>query len=317
MQSPEIFIHPQALCETTHLGAGTRVWAFSHILPGAMIGADCNICDHVFIENHVTVGHRVTIKCGVQLWDGVVLEDDVFIGPNATFTNDLFPRSKQYPPVYAKTLVRKGASIGANATLLPGVTIGAQAMVGAGSVVVRDVPAGAIVAGNPAKIIGYTGAHQSPKHAPPPEMATPGTQATSVRGVTLHQLSQFSDMRGSLSVAEFARDIPFTVQRYFLVHDVPSAEVRGEHAHRHCAQFLVAVKGHLHVVADDGVRREEFVLDRPHQGLLLPPLTWGVQYKYSADAVLLVLASEPYHPGDYIRDYDDFLRIVRPHDAQP
>jgi acetyltransferase-like isoleucine patch superfamily enzyme len=150
------FIHPQALCESSTVGDRTRVWAFAHVLPGAVIGEDCNICDGVFIEGDVRVGDRVTVKCGVQLWDGVTLEDDVFVGPNATFTNDLYPRSRHYPESYAKTLVRRGASIGANATLLPGVTIGAGAMVGAGAVVTRDVPENAVVVGNPARITGYT-----------------------------------------------------------------------------------------------------------------------------------------------------------------
>src|SRR5687768_11880475 len=126
------FVHPNALCESTSIGADTRVWAFAHILPGTRIGSECNICDNVFIENDVVVGDRVTVKCGVQLWDGVTLEDDVFVGPNATFTNDRIPRSKQYPESFAKTLVCKGASIGANATILPGVTIGRSAMIGAG-----------------------------------------------------------------------------------------------------------------------------------------------------------------------------------------
>lgn len=146
------FVHPQALVETDRIGDGTRVWAFVHILSGAIIGSDCNICDHVFIENDVKVGDRVTVKCGVQLWDGVRLEDDVFIGPNATFTNDLFPRSKQ-PFKVLQTVVRRGASIGANATLLPGITIGEKAMVAAGAVVIRDVAAFTLVAGNPARVI--------------------------------------------------------------------------------------------------------------------------------------------------------------------
>lgn len=149
-------IHPQALCESSSVGDRTRVWAFAHILPGAVIGEDCNICDGVFIEGDVRVGDRVTVKCGVQLWDGVTLEDDVFVGPNATFTNDMYPRSRQHPEAYATTVVRRGASIGANATLLPGVTIGAGAMVGAGAVVTRDVPDNAVVVGNPARITGYS-----------------------------------------------------------------------------------------------------------------------------------------------------------------
>lgn len=144
--------HPQALVETENIGEGSRVWAFAHVLPGAVIGNDCNICDHVFIENDVVIGNRVTIKCGVQIWDGLRLEDDVMIGPNATFTNDLFPRSKQ-PFELKRTCIKKGASIGANATILAGIEIGEGAMVGAGSVVTKNVPPNAIVAGNPAKII--------------------------------------------------------------------------------------------------------------------------------------------------------------------
>src|SRR4030088_2199160 len=116
-----VYVHPQGLCESSTVGKGTRIWAFAHVLPGARIGRDCNICDGVFIENDVVVGDRVTIKCGVQLWDGLELEDDVFIGPNATFTNDHFPRSKLRSAPYLRTIVRRGASIGANATILPGI----------------------------------------------------------------------------------------------------------------------------------------------------------------------------------------------------
>lgn len=312
MTAPRYFVHPQGLCESTAIGDRTRIWAFAHILPQARIGEDCNICDHVFIENDVVVGDRVTVKCGVQLWDGVRLEDDVFIGPNAAFTNDPFPRSRQHPDAYSHTLVRKGASIGANATILPGVTIGAHAMVGAGAVVVRDVPAGAIVVGNPARITGYAGVAPAATQTAAAPHAASSTQSSTVKGVALHTLHQALDMRGTLTVAEFGKDVPFTAQRCFLVHDVPSVEVRGEHAHHRCAQFLIAIKGSLRVVVDDGAHREEFILDDPRSGLLLPPLTWGIQYRYSADAVLLVLASHPYDPDDYIRDYDEFLALVRP-----
>lgn len=146
------FTHEKALVESDTIGENTRIWAFVHILPNAVIGADCNICDHVFIENDVFIGDRVTIKCGVQIWDGLRLEDDVMVGPNATFTNDLFPRSKQ-PFELKQTYVRKGASIGANATILAGVEIGEGSMVGAGAVVTKNVPPFAVVVGNPAKTI--------------------------------------------------------------------------------------------------------------------------------------------------------------------
>lgn len=151
---PTAFIHPQAIVEPgATVGAKTRVWAFAHVLPKAVIGADCNICDNVFVENDVVVGDRVTIKCGVQLWDGVRLEDDVFVGPNATFTNDLFPRSKKYPVRFLPTIVKRGASIGANATLLSGIVIGENAVVAAGSVVTKDVPPNTVVVGNPARFM--------------------------------------------------------------------------------------------------------------------------------------------------------------------
>jgi acetyltransferase-like isoleucine patch superfamily enzyme/dTDP-4-dehydrorhamnose 3,5-epimerase-like enzyme len=280
------------------------------VLPNAVIGEDCNICDGVFIENNVSIGNRVTIKCGVQIWDGIVLEDDVFVGPNATFTNDIFPRSKLHLGTHPETRVCSGASIGANATILPGLTIGRNAMVGAGAVVTRSVPPNAIVVGNPARITGYADTRQiaTPLFAVE-QNGTPEAISTDVQGVTLHRLPLAIDLRGSLSVGEIGQQIPFEVLRYFLVFDVPSAETRGEHAHRECHQFLVCVAGEVAVVADDGEKRQEFVLDRPNMGIHLPPMTWGVQYKYSADAVLLVLASRHYSSADYIRDYDEFLRL--------
>jgi UDP-2-acetamido-3-amino-2,3-dideoxy-glucuronate N-acetyltransferase len=315
------FVHPQGLCESKKVGARTRVWAFAHVLPGAQLGEDCNVCDHVFIENDVVVGNRVTIKCGVQLWDGVDVEDDVFIGPNVTFTNDPFPRSKQYPEKFARTRVRQGASIGANATILPGLTIGPRAMVGAGAVVTKDVPANAIVKGNPARITGYiTGDRTERAAAPgkgPGPVASRGVVPTSVRGVTLHHFPRHEDLRGSLLALEHERDLPFVPRRTFVVYDVPTQEVRGEHAHKVCAQFLVCIRGSVRVLADDGTNREEFVLDSPSVGVHLPAMTWGTQFRYSADAALLVFASHPYDAADYLRTYEDFVSSVRASSPAP
>lgn len=146
-------IHPLADVQNAEIGEETRVWQFVVILNGAKIGKHCNICAGALIEGDVIIGDNVTIKSGVYLWDGTRIEDNVFIGPNATFTNDKYPRSKCYPPQFSGIKVNKGASIGANATILPGVTIGEYAMVGAGAVVTKDVPPRTIVVGNPAKVI--------------------------------------------------------------------------------------------------------------------------------------------------------------------
>jgi UDP-2-acetamido-3-amino-2,3-dideoxy-glucuronate N-acetyltransferase len=148
----DVFIHPLADVAATEIGAGTRIWQFVVILPGAKIGRDCNICAHSFIENDVIVGDRVTLKNGVQLWDGLRIGEDVFIGPNTSFANDLRPRSGARDFQRLNTFVEAGASIGAGATILPGITIGAHAMVGAGAVVTKNVPAGATVIGNPARV---------------------------------------------------------------------------------------------------------------------------------------------------------------------
>jgi UDP-2-acetamido-3-amino-2,3-dideoxy-glucuronate N-acetyltransferase len=310
------YIHQNAIVEPgATIGESTKIWAFTHVLPGARLGKGCNICDHVFIENNVLIGDRVTIKCGVQLWDGITIEDDVFIGPNATFANDKFPRSKQYLDQAETTLIRKGASIGAGAVILPGLIIAENAMIGAGAVVTKNVPPNAIVVGNPARVVGYTNAKDVMRDSPnqnshtTPGFTTEGADCR-VAGVRLYKFPLINDIRGSLSVGEFQKQIPFDAKRYFLVFDVPSKELRGEHAHHVCHQFLICVHGSCSVVADDGKVRQEFMLDSPDLAIYLPPLTWGVQYKYSHDAVLLVFASHSYDATDYIRDYNEFLTVV-------
>jgi UDP-2-acetamido-3-amino-2,3-dideoxy-glucuronate N-acetyltransferase len=301
------FAHPDARVETDAIGPRTRIWAFAHVLPGARVGADCNICDHTFIEGGAEVGDRVTLKCGVQLWSGITLEDDVFVGPNATFANDPFPRSGRHPVSYARTRVRRGASIGANATILPGVTIGPQAMIGAGAVVTRDVPARAIVMGNPGCVTGYVDCEG---HAAGPAAGGDQSGLPLVGGAMLYRLPRIRDHRGELSFAELNQSLPFPVSRYFLVFGVPSRELRGEHAHRTLHQYLVAVHGSCSVRLFDGERSEEVLLDRPECALHVPPMLWTTQYRYSADAVLLVLASDIYREEDYIRDFEQYQACV-------
>ena len=296
--------HPNALVESVTIGKNTRIWAFAHVLSGAVIGADCNICDHVFIENDVRIGDRVTIKSGVQLWDGITLDDDVFVGPNATFTNDSWPRSKRYPEEFKKTLIKRGASIGANATILPGLTIGTEAMIGAGAVVTRDVPPKAIVVGNPARIIGYIDTEEFESNA---LSVNESSQRSKVEGVALYKLQHVKDLRGDLTAIEWYDFLPFVPRRCFFVYNVPNNKVRGEHAHKKCHEFLICLKGTVSVVVDDGNNREEYQLSDNGVGLYFPPMTWTIQYKYSADAMLFVLASQEYDSGDYFRDYDEYI----------
>lgn len=310
MTATEFFKHERAIVETQSVGPRTRVWAFAHILPGAKIGADCNICDHVFIENDVAIGDRVTIKSGVQLWDGVTLGDDVFIGPNATFTNDRWPRSRAWLDAHPRTVVHDGASIGANATILPGLVIGRGAMIGAGAVVTRSVPAHAVVTGNPARIVRYASDHSAQSGAPP-AAASSESPASIIEGVDYTLIPMVRDLRGNLTAREIGKGLPFAPRRCFMVFDVPSKEVRGEHAHKECQQLLICVRGSVNCLADDGERRVEYVLDTPEKSLHIPAMVWGTQYKYTPDAVLVVLASHPYDPADYIREYETFLRLKK------
>ena len=145
-------IHPLSDCQAP-IPDSTNIWQFCVVLPDAKVGENCNVCSHCFIENDVEIGNNVTVKCGVQLWNGLRVEDDVFIGANVSFTNDRYPRSKQYPAAFEKTVIRKGASIGAGSVILCGIEIGEKAMIGAGSVVTKDVPAGELWVGNPARFV--------------------------------------------------------------------------------------------------------------------------------------------------------------------
>lgn len=274
----------------------------------ARLGAGCRVGPNAFVGAAVVLGADCVIEHGAHLGPGTVLEDQVYVGAHASFCS-------APGPVQRAVVVRQGAWIGANASIAAaGIVIGAQAVVRPGAVVTRSVAPGAIVEGNPAQTIGYRNASAGP----PAQSRGANTSAsalvaeTSVKGVTVHHFPIIPDLRGNLSVGEFDRQIPFKPLRYFLVFDVPSRELRGEHAHRRCHQFLICLRGNCAVVADDGEQRVEVALDSPHRGVYLPPMTWGVQYKYSSDAMLLVFASDHYDASDYIRDYGEFLALVRP-----
>jgi acetyltransferase-like isoleucine patch superfamily enzyme len=303
-----VFVHSHGLCESDNVGAGTRIWAFAHVLKGACIGRDCNICDNVLVEGDVVIGDSVTIKSGVQLWDGVRLGNNVFVGPNATFTNDLFPRSKRYPDKFLETIVEDGASIGANATILAGIRIGRSAMIGAGAVVTRSVPSHAVVVGNPGRIVGYD-QDDSASGANIPE-ASSARRRLAVGASELWQMRHYVDMRGELSPMEFGSDLPFLPQRSFVVYGVPTADVRGSHAHKLCHQFLIAIHGKVTVTLNDGAQSDEVTLGEPTVGLWLPPMVWATQRQFEAGTKLLVFASLPYDPDDYIRDYQAFRELI-------
>lgn len=299
-------VHPLGSCESSAVGVGTRLGAYTRVLEGAVLGAGCQLADHVHVARQVVVGARAVLEGGARLGAGVVLEDDVFVGPNAVLAPPLPARAGGLAEPAAATLVREGAVIGASAVVLAGVTVGRQAQVSAGAVVTRDVPPMAIVAGNPAAIVGYVDSRLPAAGAAAPA-GTYRKVPSSVSGVSYHEFPVHEDLRGVLSVGEFERQVPFSPKRYFLVYDVPSAEVRGAHAHRECHQFLVCVRGAISVMADDGLHRQQWRLERPEQGLYLPPMVWAAQFAYTADAVLLVFASHLYDSAEYIRDYDAFL----------
>ena len=295
------FIDPSARFEAEDLGAGSRVLAFTRVGRGVKIGRNCAIHDHAVLVGDVTLEDDVAVQMSARLLGSVHLEQGVAVGAGAL----VGAGSLDGEP--SKSIVHRFASIGVNATVLPGVVIGRRAVVEPGSVVTENVPANAVVTGNPATIVSYvdTGDDETPS-----EMTTAVLLAdvgnTRVRGVTLHGLTHARDLRGTLTAAEFAA-LPFAPRRFFTVYDVPSESVRGAHAHRECSQFLVCLAGSVSCLVDDGATRDEVRLENPAIGLHIPPMIWGTQWRYTRDALMLVLASNPYDPDDYIRDYEEFL----------
>ncbi|MGM9514211.1 WxcM-like domain-containing protein [Roseateles sp. DB2] len=300
---PDVFIHSHALVESPFIGPGSCIGAFAHVLPGARLGEDAEIGDHALIDGQVQLGSRVRVRPGAQLWAPLVVEDDACIGPNTVFSGSA--------EAGGPSRVGAGAVIGANATIRSGLSIGPRAQVQDGAVVTRDVPPHAIVSGNPAHIVGYVDTpHLDLPATPRAASQLDAPPALHVAAARLVALPKIVDLRGALSFGEIGVHLPFTPQRFFMVYDVPSKEVRGEHAHKACHQFLVCVKGSVSVVLDDGQARDEVTLDSARMGLHIPPMVWGIQYQFSPDAVLLVLASDTYAADDYIREYEDFLAAL-------
>lgn len=281
-------VHPSCVLEdNVHIGGGSSIGPHSVVGRGAVIG------EGVRIGSHVHLRKGICIEDDARIGDGVHFALESHDGESPT-TGDAGQRG---------ILIGRGAVIGTGATLLAGVTVASRAVVRPGSVVTQNVPTTAIVEGHPSQIVGYLDALRTvvPVHS--------GTEVPQVhvQGVKLRELRDILDMRGNLCALEYGRELPFIPQRTFFVYNVPNARVRGAHAHKACHQFLICPYGSVSILVDDGEHRQEILLDRPSLGLHVQPGVWAVQYRYSQDAILLVLASDPYDPEDYIRDYDQFL----------
>ncbi|MDJ0923762.1 MAG: WxcM-like domain-containing protein [Acidimicrobiia bacterium] len=274
-------VHPDARCLGT-IATDSVVGAFSTVGEGSAIGEGTTVGSHVTVGERVILGSQVDVADGSRIGAETVVEDQVVVGVGA--------------------VVAHRTRLGLNCVVRPG------------AVVNSDVPPNAIVEGNPARIVGYVDALRRSGEvinasAALADAGTP-TVELGVGASAVWSLPRFEDLRGALVPADFESDLPFVPQRVFFVFDVPGEKVRGEHAHKACAQLLVAVHGALSVVVDDGERSQEVRLDRPSVGLLLPPRVWGIQYQFTEHAVLAVFASTPYDPDDYIRDYAGYLQFL-------
>ncbi|MFZ4986411.1 MAG: WxcM-like domain-containing protein [Blastocatellia bacterium] len=284
-----------------------KAWTHSLIDPEARVADTAILGDFVIVSKGAFIGDGVRIHGFTQIWEDVRIESNVILESGVVLQRPLSADGKA-------TIFRPGCVIGAGAVIRHGVTIGEGAIIRPGSVVEHDIPPYAIVSGFPARAVGYVESISSEVRSAWRLQATfPSTPATvplGVGAVTLHRLKKVCDPRGDLSVGEFPLDIPFEPKRYFLVFNVPSENTRGEHAHRKCHQFLICVNGSCALVVDDGKSRCEILLESRDMGVHLPPMTWGIQYKHSKDAVLLVFTSEYYDADDYIRDYGDFIALT-------
>ncbi len=286
--------------------SGHNIHPSSSVGPSVTVSPEARIGPNCYVSGQTTIGARTTLVGGITLIGDASIGEDCLIEPGVTMTTISTSDAACGPLV-----VGDGVHIGAGCVLALGVMIGSAARIGAGTVLTRNVPAQAIVRGNPAAIVGYSAVPSTPDGPPRAAISTKSatTLGCRVAGVRILQFPRIRDLRGDLSVGEFGRNVPFEPKRFFLVYDVPSAETRGEHAHRACEQFLICVSGSVAVVVDDGRQREEIYLDSPNIGLYIPPMVWGLQYKYSPSTVLLVFASHYYDTLDYIRDYNQFLEM--------
>lgn len=298
-------IHPSASVAASIGLIEVCIGAFSEVQAGAQVGHDVRIGSHCVVESGARIGDGCRIGHGVHVGPDMVLEQGVEIGAGVGLAAG--PGAEGRLGLW----LREGACVGDHATLSAGLVLGAGCVVKPGAVVTRDVPPNAIVSGHPAHIVGYRDAPEMPLSQSVTVSLADEPPALHARGAHLVRLPKIVDLRGALSFGEIGTHLPFTPERFFVVYDVPSQEVRGEHAHRACHQFLVCVKGSCAIVVDDGHQRDEVVLDSARLGLHLAPMVWGIQYRFSPDAVLLVLASHRYDAGDYIRNYDEFLALVK------
>ena len=268
----------------------------AHVGPGADIAPDAAVGPNCVLRGEISIGARTTLGPSVSLAGAVVIAADCRIDAGVTTTEGLSGAGG------ARLVLGAGVQVGAGSVLTLGLEIGAGARIEAGSIVTRAVPAHAIVAGDPAVVVGFVTTE-------PPPTFTDGNviHSRAVAGVSFHRFPVVREPRGSLIFSEFGMEVPFVPKRYFMVHDVPPHQLRGTHARETCGELLVCVAGSINAVVDDGLSREEYVLDRPHLGLYIPPLVWATQYKHTPDAILMVFATHHYEADDYIVDYDGFV----------
>lgn len=308
------YCHPKAICEAEYVGEGSRIAAFASVNASAVLGAGCTIGEGAVVRGSVRLGHSVDIGSGAQIGEGVILEDNVRVGTGASIegVESLMEGNRGIQGA----VVGKGSRVGSNATVLPGIQIGRGAQINPGTVVTRNVPDLAVVEGNPAVIVGYSGSSHT-YHSTNLQTARESksvTDSVEPESSRIIELTAANDIRGYLSAGETGRELPFEPKRFFVVFNVPSIEARGSHAHKECHQLLICVSGSVRALVHDGTTGREYVLNSPNHALYMPPMTWGTQFQYSKDAVLVVLASHQYDPDDYIRTFEDFSSLVRDSD---